>query len=295
VLVTTLTKRMSEDLTDYLQQVGVRVRYMHSDIDAIERMEIVRGLRLGEFDVLVGHQPAARGARHARGVARRDPRRRPGGLPALRPVAHPDRRARGAQRRRAGDLLRRPDHRLDAALPRRDGAPRTVQVAHNEAHGITPRGVQKSVDNVRFVTRVADAREERDETRRRRRTGRGRGRGRDGRKGRSQAGEGAEQAPAYDTSDPQKLIAQLEAEMKEAAKALDFEQARGCATSCSRSRRGRRWGAGGGAPRAAGWPRCARSAEVARAGRLPHDGAYHPPAPARRARRAAAWPSRTRS
>src|SRR5262249_3682974 len=54
VLVTTLTKRMAEDLTDYLQQVGVRVRYMHADIDAIERMEIVRGLRLGEFDVLVG-------------------------------------------------------------------------------------------------------------------------------------------------------------------------------------------------------------------------------------------------
>jgi excinuclease ABC subunit B len=54
VLVTTLTKLMSEDLTDYLAQVGVRVRYMHSDIDAIERMDIVRGLRLGEFDVLVG-------------------------------------------------------------------------------------------------------------------------------------------------------------------------------------------------------------------------------------------------
>jgi excinuclease ABC subunit B len=54
ILVTTLTKRMAEDLTDYMQQVGVRVRYMHSDIDAIERMEIVRGLRLGEFDVLVG-------------------------------------------------------------------------------------------------------------------------------------------------------------------------------------------------------------------------------------------------
>ncbi len=54
VLVTTLTKRMAEDLTDYLAQVGVRVRYMHSDIDAIERMDIIRGLRLGEFDVLVG-------------------------------------------------------------------------------------------------------------------------------------------------------------------------------------------------------------------------------------------------
>src|SRR5256712_14095156 len=54
VLVTTLTKRMAEDLTDYLQQHGVRVRYLHSEIDAIERMEIIRGLRLGEFDVLVG-------------------------------------------------------------------------------------------------------------------------------------------------------------------------------------------------------------------------------------------------
>src|SRR6266550_2510251 len=54
VLVTTLTKRMAEDLTDYLQQHGVRVRYLHSEIDAIERVEIIRGLRLGEFDVLVG-------------------------------------------------------------------------------------------------------------------------------------------------------------------------------------------------------------------------------------------------
>jgi excinuclease ABC subunit B len=54
VLVTTLTKRMAEDLTDYLQQTGVRVRYMHSDIPTIERMEIIRGLRLGDFDVLVG-------------------------------------------------------------------------------------------------------------------------------------------------------------------------------------------------------------------------------------------------
>src|SRR5678815_3251921 len=54
VLVTTLTKRMAEDLADYLQQMGVRVRYMHADIDAIERMEILRGLRLGEFDVLIG-------------------------------------------------------------------------------------------------------------------------------------------------------------------------------------------------------------------------------------------------
>ena len=54
VLVTTLTKRMAEDLTDYLDDHGVRVRYLHSDIDTVERMEIIRDLRLGEFDVLLG-------------------------------------------------------------------------------------------------------------------------------------------------------------------------------------------------------------------------------------------------
>ncbi len=54
VLVTTLTKRMSEDLTDFLLQTGVRVRYLHSDIDSIERVEILRDLRLGKFDVLIG-------------------------------------------------------------------------------------------------------------------------------------------------------------------------------------------------------------------------------------------------
>ena len=54
VLVTTLTKKMSEDLTDYLLEIGIRVRYLHSDIDTLERIEILRDLRLGEFDVLVG-------------------------------------------------------------------------------------------------------------------------------------------------------------------------------------------------------------------------------------------------
>lgn len=54
VLVTTLTKRMAEDLTEYLEEHGERVRYLHSDIDTVERMEIIRDLRLGEFDVLVG-------------------------------------------------------------------------------------------------------------------------------------------------------------------------------------------------------------------------------------------------
>ena len=59
VLVTTLTKRMAESLTDYLKEMEIRVRYLHSDIQTIERMELIRDLRLGEYDVLGGHQPAA--------------------------------------------------------------------------------------------------------------------------------------------------------------------------------------------------------------------------------------------
>ena len=62
VLVTTLTKRMAEDLTEYYSELGVRVRYLHSDIDTLERIEILRDLRLGEFDVLVGSTCCARGS-----------------------------------------------------------------------------------------------------------------------------------------------------------------------------------------------------------------------------------------
>ena len=138
VLVTTLTKRMAEDLTDYLQQVGVRVRYMHSDIDAIERMEIVRGLRLGEFDVLVGINLLREGL----------------DLPEVSLVAILDADQEGFLRSdrsliqtvgraarhvaRPRDLLRRPDHRLDAALHRGDGAPPRDADAAQREHGITP-------------------------------------------------------------------------------------------------------------------------------------------------------------
>src|SRR2546422_719337 len=110
---------MAEDLTDYLQQHGVRVRYLHSEIDAIERVEIIRGLRLGEFDVLVGINLLREGldlpevslvaildadqegiatndtsgrSSPSRGVVGGDPRRRSGGVPAVGPVPHPDRR-----------------------------------------------------------------------------------------------------------------------------------------------------------------------------------------------------------
>jgi excinuclease ABC subunit B len=207
VLVTTLTKRMAEDLTDYLQQMGVRVRYMHSDIDAIERMEIVRGLRLGEFDVLVGInllregldmpevslvaildadqegflrsersliQTVGRAARHLNGRA----------------IFYAD-RITGSMQRCLDETSRR----------------RAIQTQHNEEHGIVPVSVLKSVEEVRFITRVADARTERDEER--------------GKAPRRVA----EKLRNYSASDPTATIAALEEEMREAAKNLDFETA----------------------------------------------------------------------
>ena len=107
VLVTTLTKSMAEDLTDYYQDVGVKVRYLHSDIETHRarrdhpRPAPRRLRRAGR------HQPAARGPRPARGLAGRDPRRRQGRLPALGALADPDDRPRRAQRERHGDPVRR--------------------------------------------------------------------------------------------------------------------------------------------------------------------------------------------
>jgi len=207
VLVTTLTKRMSEDLTDYLQQMGVRVRYMHSDIDAIERVEIIRGLRLGEFDVLVGInllregldmpevslvaildadqegflrsdrsliQTIGRAARHLNGKA----------------ILYAD-RVTGSMQRAMDETARR----------------RTIQREHNERHGIVPTGVVKSIEEVRFITRVADARVEKAD-------------------GGAPAPRkiGGESTPRS-REDLAVLVGELETAMREAAIALDFEAA----------------------------------------------------------------------
>ena len=122
-LVTTLTKRMAEDLTEYLHEQGIRVRYMHSDIDTIERIEIIRDLRLGAFDVLVGINLLREGLDipECALVAILDADKE--GFLRSRDVADPDHRSRGAQRRRQGHSLRRSDDRLDGARHRRDQSP----------------------------------------------------------------------------------------------------------------------------------------------------------------------------
>jgi excinuclease ABC subunit B len=203
VLVTTLTKRMSEDLTDYLQQAGVRVRYLHSDIDAIERMEILRGLRLGDFDVLVGInllregldlpevslvaildadqegflrsdrslvQTIGRAARHVNGRA----------------IMYAD-RITGSMQRALEEMTRR----------------REIQQRHNAEMGITPRSIVKSMEEVRLSTHVADARTERPEPK-------------------------LAMQEKVDLRDPARraaLVQSLERQMREAAANLEFELA----------------------------------------------------------------------
>jgi len=199
VLVTTLTKRMAEDLTDYLAEMGVRVRYLHSDIDALERVEILRGLRLAEFDVLVGINLLREGL----------------DLPEVSLVAILDADKEGFLRsarsliQTAGRAARNVNGRvilyadtvtesMRRALDE-TGRRRAKQLAWNAAHGVTPRTIVKSVEQVLQVTGVADAiREEADP---------------------------AALLAAAGGDDPNELIARLEAEMLEAAKRLEFERA----------------------------------------------------------------------
>jgi excinuclease ABC subunit B len=211
VLVTTLTKRMAEDLTDYLQQMGVRVRYMHSDIDAIERMEIVRGLRLGEFDVLVGINLLREGLDmpEVSLVAILDADQE-GFLRSDRSLIQTVGRAARHVNGRAIFYADRVTGSMQRALDETDRR-RGIQQQHNIEHGITPQSVRKTIEQVRFITRVADARHEREEREERevaleRRV--------------AEAARGG-----YSAADVAQLIKSLEDEMKAAAGALDFETA----------------------------------------------------------------------
>ncbi len=201
VLVTTLTKRMAEDLSDYLQQVGVRVRYMHSDIDAIERMEIIRGLRLGEFDVLVGINLLREGLdlpevslvaildADQEGFLRSD-------RSLIQTVGRAARHVRGRAIFYADRITGSMQRCLEETSRRRE-----LQTRHNAEHDITPTSVSKSVDQVRFITRVADARAEKQEK------------------------KVAEPARGYSVMEVESLEKMLEEQMQEAAAAMDFELA----------------------------------------------------------------------
>jgi len=207
VLVTTLTKRMAEDLTDYLAQVGVRVRYMHADIDAIERMEILRDLRLGRFDVLVGINLLREGL----------------DLPEVSLVAILDADKEGFLRdersliqtigraaRNANSIAIMYADRITGSMQRcieETNRRRAIQQAYNEAHGITPQTIRKSVEELMLSTRVADARL-------------------DPKARAAGAGRVAEQPATYASEvDLEEWAKILEAEMNEAATNLDFERA----------------------------------------------------------------------
>ncbi|MGF9820630.1 excinuclease ABC subunit UvrB [Brevibacillus agri] len=198
VLVTTLTKKMSEDLTDYLKEIGIKVRYLHSDIKTIERMQILRSLRLGEFDVLIGINLLREGL----------------DLPEVSLVAILDADKEGflrnersliqtigrAARNAEGRVIMYADKMTDSmnSAIRETERRRAIQLAYNEKHGITPQTVKKAVREVIEATKVAE--------------------------------EKADYLPHADfkkmpKKDRLAVIERMEEEMKEAARNLMFERA----------------------------------------------------------------------
>ncbi len=214
-LVTTLTKRMSEDLTEYLDSFGVRVRYMHSDIDALERVEILRDLRLGEFDVLIGVNLLREGLDlpEVALVAILDADKE-GFLRSDRSLIQTaGRAARNAAGRiiMYGDTITGSMQRMMAETQRR----REIQLAYNEEHGITPRTVFKSREEILRGTVIAEEKADQE----------------DGYSSRYYGSENplpiaADPVVKYLTNDQKRdLIAQLRKEMAEASANLKFERA----------------------------------------------------------------------
>jgi excinuclease ABC subunit B len=199
VLVTTLTKKMAEDLTDYFKDVGIKVRYMHSDIKTLERMQILRDLRLGAFHVLVGINLLREGLDlpEVTLVAILDADKE-GFLRAERSLIQTiGRAARNSEGRviMYGDRI---TDSMDKAIKETERR-RTIQLAYNEKHGITPQTIRKKIHNVIEATKVAEQKAD------------------------YLTGIGA--GGKLSKKERQTVIQRLEAEMKDAAKNLQFERA----------------------------------------------------------------------
>ena len=196
VLVTTLTKKMAEDLTEYFKNVGIRVRYMHSDVETIERMEIIRNLRLGEFDVLVGINLLREGLdlpevslvaildADKEGFLRSE-------TSLIQTIGRAARNAEGLVVMYADEITPSMRSAIDETERRR-----TLQDAYNQAHGIVPKTIIKGVREILEISKTAE--EETARARRKRKL--------------------TDQERAAE-------IAKLEKEMKEASKMLEFEYA----------------------------------------------------------------------
>ncbi len=206
VLITTLTKRMSEDLSDYLSDHGIKVRYLHSDVDTVERSEIIRDLRLGVFDVIVGINLLREGLDmpEVSLVAILDADKE-GFLRSDRSLIQTIGRAARNLEGRAilyGDTITGSMQRaLDETNRRRD-----VQQAHNEKHGIIPAGIKKSI---RDVMEAGEA------------PGKAGGRGR----GRNKTQKPKDDFSTLTTAQATKKMSQIEKQMYECARNLEFEQA----------------------------------------------------------------------
>ncbi len=198
VLVTTLTKKMSEDLTDYLKEMGVKVSYLHSEIKTLERIEIIRDLRLGKYDVLVGINLLREGL----------------DIPEVSLVAILDADKQGflrsersliqtmgrAARNAGGQVVMYADKMTEAmeAAISETKRRRTIQEEYNEKHGIVPQTIKKKIRDTIRATQVAED------------------------------GEAYEKAPKLsklNKKEREKMIENMEKEMKTAAKELNFERA----------------------------------------------------------------------
>lgn len=200
VFVTTLTKKMAEDLTDYLKDLGIKVRYLHSDIKTLERLEIIRDLRLGKFDVLIGINLLREGidVPEVSLVAILDADKE-GFLRSTRPLVQTIGRA---ARNSNGKVIMYADSITDSMREAIDATERrrSLQMKFNKEHGITPKTIVKPIRDVISITKDSDEKE-------------------------NKASFADLNFDELTKKQKQTMIKTLTAQMQEAAKKLDFEEA----------------------------------------------------------------------